>query len=96
MNSTLRWFLENKEKRTIEIVDDCMAKINTNKGSKVVWFPSSEDYSIDCEIVDRAKNLGANIIAYPSWCQSTKEAESYAISHHLEIVKIGVIFKIAR
>lgn len=59
----------------------------------VIYSPDSDEYRITADVVKRASELGAEIIAYSSsWCEPTEEGEGYAKQLGLKILPFGALF----
>lgn len=58
-----------------------------------IYCPSSDEYTISADIVQKAKELGATIIAHAdSWSSATEEAKEYAKSFKISIMKYSRLF----
>lgn len=45
--------------------------------TEYVYCPNSSEYIISADVVQKAKDLGATIIAYGSWCGASYDASQY-------------------
>jgi hypothetical protein len=58
-----------------------------------VYSPDSDEYRITADVVEKAKNIGATIIAYSStWCDVTYEGKEYAKSLGVNIMQFNEFF----
>ena len=60
-----------------------------------IYTPTPNEYLIDVDIVQKARELGANVISYPtSWCRASSEAISYGRMHKILVISHGKLFEI--
>ena len=58
-----------------------------------VYCPESDEYRITADVVKKAKELGATIIAYSStWCEATYEGKQYAKSLGVSVMAFAAFF----
>ncbi|MDO8886187.1 hypothetical protein [Candidatus Oleimmundimicrobium sp.] len=58
-----------------------------------IYSPSSAEYIITIDVVQKVGALGGNIISFPtSWCQSSREAILYGKKHDVTVIPHGVLF----
>lgn len=71
--------------------------IHTNSGDLRVYSPDSDEYRVTADVVEEARDLGADIIAYAeSWCGVTVEGEEYGKKVGVEIMPFASFFKLLR
>jgi hypothetical protein len=62
-----------------------------------VYCPNSDEYRVTADVVKKAKDLGATIIAYSStWCEATYEAKRYAKSLNVSVMPFNAFFAYLR
>ena len=60
-----------------------------------IYTPNTDEYLITIDIVQKAKDMGANIISYPtSWCRASSEAFSYGKKNNLQVIPHGRLFEL--
>lgn len=58
-----------------------------------VYSPDSDEDPVTADVVRKAKDLGATIIAYSSsWCDATYEAKRYAKSLGVSVMPFNAFF----
>jgi hypothetical protein len=58
-----------------------------------VYSPGSDEYRITADVVRKAKDLGATVIAYSAtWCGTTYEAKDYAKTLDVSIMPFSGFF----
>ncbi|MGH6613666.1 hypothetical protein [Sphingomonas sp.] len=61
-----------------------------------VYCPDSDEYRVTADVVDKAVDLGANIIAYGSWCDATVEGKLRAKAKGVSVVRYAGLFAFLR
>jgi hypothetical protein len=60
-----------------------------------IYTPIPSEYIITVEVVQKAIELGANVISFPtSWCRASGEAIAYGKSHNVQVIPHGRLFEI--
>jgi hypothetical protein len=60
-----------------------------------IYTPSSTEYMIDVDIVQKAREMDANVISFPTkWCRASSEAISYGKLHKIQVIPHGKLFEI--
>jgi hypothetical protein len=68
-------------------------EVDSNK--IVVYCPTTDEYEITSSIVQKAKNMNARLLAYPTqWCKTTTSAISYGRGLGIEIMPFGKFLSI--
>jgi hypothetical protein len=58
-----------------------------------VYCPDSDEYRVTADVIQKAKGLGATIIAYSNtWCGVTYEAKQYGKQNGIEVMPFGSFF----
>ena len=58
-----------------------------------VYSPDSDEYRVTADVIEKAADLGATIIAYSNtWCDATYEAKRYAKERGIEVMPFGSFF----
>lgn len=58
-----------------------------------VYCPDSDEYRVTADVVRKAKDLGATVIAYSStWCDATYEAKRYAKDLGVSVMAYNAFF----
>lgn len=65
-------------------------------GSVKIYCPSSDEYRITADVVEKASELGANMITYGSWCDVTVEGKMHAKAKGISVVRYGGLFAFLR
>ncbi len=77
--------------------DDYSELISVHCNSKTyrIYSPDPDEYIITIDIVQKVRELGGNIISYPSsWCMASREAILYGKKHGVDIMPHGKLFSI--
>lgn len=65
--------------------------------SEKIYCPTSDEYIVSAEVVLKAKELGATIVAYgDSWCDATLEAKNYGRQIGVSVMKYSSFFAYLR
>ncbi len=60
-----------------------------------IYSPSSGEYIITIDVVQKVEALGGNTISFPtSWCQASREAILYGKKHGVNVICHGGLFSI--
>lgn len=60
-----------------------------------IYTPTPSEYLVDVDIVQKAREMGANVISYPTtWCRASGEAISYGRMHKIQVIPHGKLFEI--
>jgi len=88
MSSSAYWlFNKLKDKNIFRILNENCLEIDLDGNKTIVFCPTSDEYEITTAIVQKAKNLNATLLAYPSqWCKATSSAISYGKSLGIKIM----------
>jgi hypothetical protein len=58
-----------------------------------VYCPDSDEYRVTADVVRKAKDLGATIVAYSSsWCEATYEGKHYAKDLGIHVMPYAALF----
>lgn len=57
-----------------------------------IYCPDSDEYRVTADVVDKAVDLGATIIAYGSWCDTTVEGKLRAKEKGASVLRFGGLF----
>ena len=59
-----------------------------------IYTPTSQEYIITVDVVQKAREMGANIISFPTtWCRASSEAKSYGRTCKIQIIPHGKLFE---
>ncbi|MDP3551178.1 MAG: hypothetical protein Q8R81_12400 [Novosphingobium sp.] len=76
---------------------DPVITINYSGGSLSVYCPNPSEYAVDSDVVKKAADLGAEIIAYAStWCKATYEAKQYGKSIGVDVMPYAGLFALLK
>lgn len=71
--------------------------VNFHDRTERIYCPNSTEYRVTAEVVNKAKELGATIVAYSSaWCGTTYEAKQYAKKKGIIIMHYASFFAYLR
>ena len=91
------WLFEKlKEDYQIDLAPQYEPTINFSIGgfSFRVYTPAPRDYIVSADVVERAIQAGANVIAYASsWAEPTIEGKNYADENGLRIFSYREFFQ---
>ncbi len=88
--------LTNAQNIEIEEQNHLLITRFANKTEKI-YYPDPQEYIVSADIVQKAKNLGATIICYPTaWSQPTAEAKGYAKKLNIKLLKNAAFFAYLR
>jgi len=91
MSTSAYWLSKQiKGKRTFRTLNENCLEIDLDGNKTIVFCPTTDEYEITTAIVQKAKNLNATIIAYPTqWCKATASAISYGKGEGIDIMPFG-------
>jgi hypothetical protein len=62
-----------------------------------IYCPDSSEYIVDSDVVEKAIELGASIVAYSSaWCRASYEAQEYGSGQGVQVMPYGALFALLR
>lgn len=60
-----------------------------------IYTPLSSEYLVSVDVVQKAKDLGANVISFPTmWCRASREAILYGRKHNIQVIPHGKLLQI--
>lgn len=72
---------------------DPILTITFQGGEERVYCPNSSEYNVDSDVVEKARELGATIIAYSNtWSGATVEAKAYGRANGVSVMPYGQFF----
>lgn len=78
----------------VEQESDDMLVVNRGGEEYRVYVPDSAEYLVTVDIVDKAIELGANVLSYPaSWCSASKESAIYGAKKGVKVMPHVAFFK---
>lgn len=87
-------YLRQKLSRAATDNGEPILTIHTNGGDLRVYSPDSDEYRVNADVVEKAHDLGADIIAYAeSWCGVTIEGGEYGKNVEIEIMPFADFFR---
>jgi hypothetical protein len=76
---------------------DPVLTIKHNEGTIAVYCPNPDEYAVSADLIDKAKSLGANMVAYATtWCTVTYEGRAYGRSKGVDVVPFAGLFAVLR
>lgn len=76
---------------------DPVLTIETDSGLIRVYSPEPSEYRVSADVVEKAQNLGADMIAYANtWCGVTLEGEAHGRAIGVDIMPFGEFFQMLR
>jgi hypothetical protein len=87
--------LEQKSNLTVDSQFNPLVVVEKNGIEYKIYTPKPEEYLIDIDVVQKAREMGANVISFPtSWCRASSEAISYGRVHKIQVIPHGKLFEI--
>jgi len=71
---------------------DPILSVTFDHRTERVYCPTSDEYLVTAEVIQKAKDLGATIIAYGYWCGVTYEAKQYGKKNGIAVMPYGGFF----
>jgi hypothetical protein len=93
------WLRDKLAKESDAITDggDPVLTIDHSSGTVRVYCPTSDEYAVDADVVEKALGLGANVIAYATtWCSATYEAKAYGKAKGVDVIPYAGLFGFLR
>ena len=60
-----------------------------------IYTPTPNEYIITADIVDKVRELGGNVISYPTtWCRASSEAIGHGRTLGIEVIPHGRLFEL--
>ena len=76
---------------------DPVLTINADGGLIRVYSPDPDEYRVSADVVEKARHLGANVIAYSkAWCGVTLEGAEYGRAVGVDIMPFAEFFQMLR
>ncbi len=76
---------------------DPVLTIETDGGLIRVYSPEPSEYRVNADVVEKARDLGADTIAYANtWCGVTLEGASHGRAIGIDIMPFGEFFQTLR
>lgn len=73
---------------------DPILTIQTDRGLLRVYSPESSEYRVNADVVEKARDLGADIIAYADlWCGVTVEGKEHGRRRGIDIMPFADFFR---
>lgn len=90
-------YLRQKLSRATTDNGEPILTIHTDDGDLRVYSPDSDEYRVNADVVEKARDLGADIIAYAeSWCGVTIEGGEHGKNVGIEIMPFADFFGMLR
>lgn len=71
--------------------------ITHNAGTVRVYCPEPEEYAVNVDVVEKAAELGADMIAYATtWCRVTHEGKAHGDLRGVNVVPFAGLFAFLR
>lgn len=87
--------LEHKPNLTVESQFHPLIVAEKNGVEYRIYTPSPDEYLINIDVVQKAREMGANVISYPTtWCRASGEAISYGRVHKIQVIPHGKLFEL--
>lgn len=77
---------------SIEKIDKFRLKIVIDGKSRLIYTPSNDDYEVTVDVVDKAHELGADLIVCDIWIKLTGAGMEHAKSKNIGLYKSGIFF----
>ncbi|MDY0281355.1 MAG: hypothetical protein RBR35_12435 [Salinivirgaceae bacterium] len=69
-----------------------LISVSYNGENYKIYSPSSAEYIITIDVVQKVEALGGNTISFPtSWCQASREAIIYGKKHGVSVMPHGAL-----
>ena len=76
---------------------DPVLTIETDDGLIRVYSPEPSEYRVSADVVEKARGLGADMIAYANtWCGVTVEGAAHGRAIGIDIMPFGEFFQMLR
>lgn len=86
-----------KDQPHLEVDSNYHELVTVRYNGKVykIYSPSSAEYIITIDVVQKIEALGGNTISFPtSWCQASREAILYGKRHGVTVLPHGALFSV--
>lgn len=94
------WLIEQLQKNdNVQDVSEVgiAVRFSTARSAYVVYTPSSDEYRVTADVVDKAHEAGATMVAYSSfWCGDTEEGQARAKELGVTVMPYGAFFGMLR
>ena len=91
MSTSIYWIKRQlSEVLPIKIINENTGEFIFDGKRMVLYCPTTNEYEINIQIIQKASRMGTNILAYPTqWCRATREAIEHGRTLGIKVIPFG-------